>query len=192
MIILLIQAVCVIIATTIHEFTRAVVSTVLGDKKPKSEGRLTLNPIKHFEPIGFILALTTGFGWGKPVQTNPMFYKNRKSDTLITAIAPSVVNLLVGVVVCVFISRVSRNSLAYSMLYYLAYVNVGLAVYNIVPVTPMDGLKVMSALVPSNTYFSYIQHEKVIQMVFLLLLFMGIPNSFFNSIIGMLLKLFGL
>ena len=68
----------IMVATTIHEFTRAAVSTALGDKIPKEEGRLTLNPIKHFEPIGLIIMLACGFGWGKPVNTSSLYYKNRK------------------------------------------------------------------------------------------------------------------
>ena len=79
---LVIQIPCVIFATTLHEFSRAVVSTVLGDKKPKNGGRLTINPAKHFAPVGFILAWITGFGWGKPVETSSIFYKNRKETLL--------------------------------------------------------------------------------------------------------------
>ena len=74
LVMLFLQIPAVIIAATVHEFTRAAVSTVLGDKKPKNEGRLTLNPVKHFEPIGFILMWATGFGWGKPVNTSALFY----------------------------------------------------------------------------------------------------------------------
>ena len=75
LIILALQAPCVIFATTLHEFTRAFVSTKLGDNRPRDNGRLTLNPFKHFEPIGFLLALLTGFGWGLPVETSSLYYK---------------------------------------------------------------------------------------------------------------------
>ena len=83
----------IMIATTIHEFTRAAVSSSLGDKLPREQGRLTINPLKHFEPIGMILMLACGFGWGLPVNTSALYYKDRKKGVLITAVAPTIANL---------------------------------------------------------------------------------------------------
>ena len=89
----------ILVATTVHEFVRALASTVLGDNYPKSQGQVTLNPVKHFEPIGFLMMLYSGgFGWGKPVETSALYYKNRKRDTLLVAILPTVVNLILGLV----------------------------------------------------------------------------------------------
>ena len=98
---LLLKAVAIIIATTVHEFTRALTSTLLGDKKPEKDKRLTINPIKHFEPIGFFVAFATGCGWGKPVDTSALYYKNRKAGILITAIVPSVINIVLAIVFAV-------------------------------------------------------------------------------------------
>lgn len=190
--VLLIQVPCILFATTLHEFVRAAVSTALGDKKPKNEGRLTINPMKHFEPIGFILFLATGFGWGQPVQTNGLFYKNRKRDTLITAISPSVANIVAAVLFALFLKiNVTQSAILSIFLVSLIRVNVSLAVYNVVPITPMDGLKVLSAVIPSNSYFSYIQYEKIIQMLFLFLLFLGKTDVIFAPIIGVILALLG-
>ena len=190
LIVLALQIPAVIFATTLHEFSRAAVSTALGDKKPKNEGRLTLNPIKHFEPVGFILMWATGFGWGKPVETSPMFYKNRKRDTLITAIAPTVINLIAALVSSVIYSLAPLNEmgivgilLSY-LLVSIKQFNIYIAVYNIVPVSPMDCVKVLSCVLPANSYFKYIQYEKIIQMVFLLLLFMGYTNFIIKPIIS--------
>ena len=190
LIILALQIPAVIFATTLHEFSRAAVSTILGDKKPKNEGRLTLNPIKHFEPVGFILMWATGFGWGKPVETSPMFYKNRKRDTLITAIAPTVINLIAALVSSVIYSLAPLDEmgivgilLSY-LLVSIKQFNIYIAVYNIVPVSPMDCVKVLSCVLPANSYFKYIQYEKIIQMVFLLLLFMGYTDFIINPIVS--------
>lgn len=190
---LLLRVPCVLFATTLHEFVRAAVSTALGDKKPKNEGRLTINPVKHFEPIGFILFLATGFGWGQPVQTNALFYKNRKRDTLITAISPSVANILAAILFA-FLLRVIdvQSTISNIILLSLIRFNVSLAVYNIVPITPMDGLKVLSTIMPANTYFSYIQYEKIIQMIFLLLLFMGYTNVIFSPVISVIMGILAL
>lgn len=190
LIILALQIPAVIFATTLHEFSRAAVSTALGDKKPKNEGRLTLNPIKHFEPVGFILMWATGFGWGKPVETSPMFYKNRKRDTLITAIAPTVINLIAALISSVIYSLAPLDEmgivgilLSY-LLVSIKQFNIYIAVYNIVPVSPMDCVKVLSCVLPANSYFKYIQYEKIIQMVFLLLLFMGYTDFIINPIVS--------
>ena len=195
LIVLALQIPAVIFTTTLHEFSRAAVSTALGDKKPKNEGRLTLKPIKHFEPVGFILMWATGFGWGKPVETSPMFYKNRKRDTLITAIAPTVINLIAALVSSVIYSLAPLNEmgivgilLSY-LLVSIKQFNIYIAVYNIVPVSPMDCVKVLSCVLPANSYFKYIQYEKIIQMVFLLLLFMGYTNFIINPIISIFMAI---
>ena len=183
------QIPAVIFVTSLHEFSRAAVSAMLGDQKPKNEGRLTINPAKHFEPIGFILMWATGFGWGKPVETSPMFYKNRKRDTIITAVMPSVINLVFAAVASVLYGVVSSGTGigAVIIAVFLSAVkrySVSIAVYNILPVAPMDCVKVLSCILPANTYFSYMQYEKIIQMIFLLVLFMGYISDFMNPIIN--------
>lgn len=184
-IILLLSIPGIIIATTLHEFTRAAVSTALGDKKPKNQGKLTLNPVKHFEPIGFLLMLMTGFGWGKPVETSALYYNDRKFGNLVTAIVPTVVNIVVAFIAIIISKRMAASNV-YVFLLITAIVryNISIAVYNLVPITPMDCTKVLSVVLPSNQYFKYMQYEKIIQMVFLLLLFMGYTNFIFQPIIA--------
>lgn len=185
----------ILVATTVHEFIRALLSTIFGDNYPKSQGKLTLNPIKHFEPIGFLMMFFSGgFGWGKPVETSALYYKNRKRDTLLVAILPSVVNLILGIVflgVYQSLKRSGGNYYLVALLNYMAYYNVGLAVYNILPVAPMDCVKVLAVLMPANQYFKYMQNEKLIQMIFLFLLFFGLVTGFMDSIIYGVMSLFG-
>ena len=185
----------ILVATTVHEFTRALLSTVFGDNYPKSQGKLTLNPVKHFEPIGFLMMFYSGgFGWGKPVETSALYYKNRKRDTLLVAILPSVVNLVLGIVFLGVYQSLKRGGGDYylvTLLKYMAYYNVGLAVYNILPVAPMDCVKVLSVVMPANQYFRYMQNEKLIQMIFLFLLFFGLITGFMDSIIYGVMSLFG-
>lgn len=178
----------ILLATTIHEFTRALTSTLLGDNKPKDDGRLTLNPFKHFEPIGFILMFATGgFGWGKPVETRALYYKNRKRDTLITAIAPTVANFIFAVLFMFLFKHVGLriNNLWISLLLQSCVTfNISLTVYNLIPISPMDGLKVLSCIMPANQYFKYLQYEKMVQMIFLLLLFMQYTDIIISPIIS--------
>ena len=187
---LLLKAGAIIIATTVHEFTRALTSTLLGDKKPEKDKRLTINPIKHFEPIGFFVAFATGCGWGKPVDTSALYYKNRKAGILITAIVPSVINIVLAIVFAVAYKMVfGFNVYLNTFFYYAIYHNIALAVYNIMPVNPMDGEKVLSCILKPNNYFKYLQYEKIVQIIFLLLLFMGYTDMVFDPIINGIITL---
>ncbi|MEA4973293.1 hypothetical protein SDC9_124057 [bioreactor metagenome] len=175
----------IMLATTIHEFTRAAVSTALGDKIPKEEGRLTLNPLKHFEPIGMLIMLVCGFGWGKPVNISSLYYKDRKKGVLITAIAPTVANLVFAVIAALL-------AIVFSNIYWLSiflmrvcYFSCCLIIYNLLPVAPMDCVKVLSVVLPANSYFKLIQYEKFIQMAFVFLLFIGLGSFFENIIYGL-------
>ena len=159
---------------------------------PKNQKRLTLNPFRHFEPIGFILMLATGgFGWGRPVETSALYYKNRKRDTLLAAVLPTVVNLVLAFLFMLLFKLVGNKAGAQAavMLSYGVRFNVALAVFNLVPVVPMDCVKVLSVVLPSNKYFQYMQYEKVLQVGFFLLLYMGIFSSFFDIIINMVIQI---
>lgn len=182
----------ILIATTLHEFTRAAVSTALGDVVPREKGHLTLNPFKHFEPVGFILMMVNGFGWGKPCPTSSLYYKNRKQGVILAAVLPNVVNLVAA---CIFMVLYGKATNYWAAMFFMQamHFNVCLLVYNFVPVTPMDCLKVLSAVLPTETYFRYLQYEKVVQMVFLLLLFMGLAEYLFDPLIsGVQMALYGL
>ena len=137
-----------------------------GRQKAKDRWTADHQPGQTFEPIGFILALLTGCGWGKPVETSALFYKNRKAGVLMTAVLPTVANVALAFV-CGRLLKLPMGYWAGIVLAYLVRVNVALAVYNMMPVTPMDCLKVLSVVLPANTYFSYLQYEKLVQMVFL-------------------------
>jgi Zn-dependent protease len=185
----------ILVATTIHEFTRALLSTIFGDNYPKSQKRLTLNPARHFEPIGFLLMFYSGgFGWGKPVETSALYYKNRRTQTLLVAILPSVVNLVMGIVfmgIYVMFRKNGGNPYLIALLNYLAYYNAGLAMYNLLPVAPMDCVKVLAVVLPANQYFKFMQNEKMIQMIFLFMLFFGLITGWMDTLIYGFLNLVG-
>ena len=175
-----------LIATTVHEFARAAVSTSLGDNLPKNQKRLTLNPVKHFEPIGLILLVYTGgFGWGRPVETSGLYYKDRRRGTILTAVLPSVANLILGlllVAVLRILPSTNATATVRAFIEMACYYNVALGVFNILPVAPMDGTKLLAVLLPANRYYRYIQNEKNIQMMFLLLLFFGLFGNLFRGV----------
>lgn len=187
----------IFVSITICEFTKAFVSTKLGDNIPRQEGRLTLNPFKHFEAIGFILFLLCGFGWGKPVRTSAIFYKDRKKGTLLTYGAPIIANIVAGFIFMFiysfFIVRMQIDNVYITyILKYLVVYNVSIAVFNLIPVYPMCASKILIAFLPPNASIKMSQNEKIFQMILMLLIFFGILGSFLNSITNFIIDIFEL
>lgn len=175
--------------TTCHELTRAAVSTAFGDVVPKNEKNITLNPLKYTEPIGAILFIITflqgygAFGWSKAVRTSPLYYKNRKRDSLLVAILPSVANLVFAFIVLIVWKVLPlHNSILSTFLNVLIVYNVSFAVCNCLPVPPMDCVKVLSLVLPAKQYFVYMQYEKIIQVVFIFLLVFRVFGSVLDNI----------
>lgn len=185
----LIQIAAILVVITIHEYTKAKTSSLFGDVVPKEEGRLTLNPFKHFEIIGFILFMYYGYGWGKPVRTSSLFYKDRKKDTLITYISPIAVDLLVAVIFGIVLKITSGFYLnSYLVLFFkrLVLYSISLAVFNIIPVRPLCGERILSALVSPNTALKMSQNEKIFQIILIALMILGLADIIIKPIINIL------
>lgn len=191
----LFQAAAAVIAITVHEFTRALVSTALNDKKPREQGRLTLNPIKHFEFFGFFAMWYTGLGWGKPVETSNAYYKDRRTGTLLTYLTPIFANVCVGYLFAFAAKIVSGSGLPLQTLIYLlpflwivASYNMTLAIFNLIPVYPLSGAKILSLFLKPNASVAMARYEKVFQIVLLVLVFMGLLSRVINPAAGFLLR----
>ena len=180
-----------LIALTGHEFAHAWVSTKLGDPTPRREGRLTLNPMAHLDLVGTILMILTGFGWAKPVGVNPMYYRDRKKGMALTAIAGPIANLimaffgvLIGILLLVAGSYLgwSEDVIGVIMLvcYLFATRNLGFMVFNLIPIPPLDGSKVLGMFLPNRTYYTMLQYERY---AILLIMFLSLSGAF-NLIIG--------
>ena len=183
------------IVVTCHELTRAAVSTALGDVVPKNEKSFSLNPLKYTEPIGAILFIITylygygAFGWSKPVRTSPLYYKNRKRDSLLVAILPSVANIVLAFLVLIIWKLLpSHSSVISTFLNVLIVYNISFAVCNCLPVPPMDCVKVLSLVLPAKQYFTYMQYERVIQVVFFFLLRFRLFSSVLETISLLILR----
>lgn len=178
----------VLIALMGHELAHGWVSGKLGDPTPKMDGRMTLNPIKHLDPIGAILMIVTGFGWAKPVQVNPMYYKDRKKGMALVALAGPVANLvmaLVGMILGMFFIKIFSGSMTVVKIignYTSTFVSMNLSfmVFNLIPLPPLDGSKILGMFLPSKAYYTMLQYERY-SMIILMLLSL---NGFFDSIIG--------
>ncbi len=185
-----------LISLTIHEFSHGYIAYRLGDMTAKNEGRLSLNPLKHLDPVGTIMMVVARVGWAKPVPVNPYYFKDRKKGMMLVSIAGPLSNILMafsGVIlfeICAYSfyeSILTGNKVAMYLLDFLRLffaVNLNLAIFNLFPIPPLDGSKILTGVLPTETYFRYMQYERVIGMVFLFVVI------FFPGVLGNVLGFF--
>jgi Zn-dependent protease len=169
----------ILLGLTFHEYAHAYVADKLGDKTPRFQGRLTLNPLVHIDPIGFIMILIVHFGWAKPVQTNPSAYKNYYKDDLKVSIAGPLANLIIaflsGLVLAIYIKiglNISTNldTIINDILYLSIEMNCMLFVLNLIPIPGFDGFHILRDLFPKlfyNISDKIYQYQFIIMIVFL-------------------------
>ena len=196
----------ILIAFTFHEYAHAFVADRLGDKTPKFQGRLTLNPIAHIDPIGFLMILILGFGWAKPVETNPSVYKHYYKDDLKVSIAGPLANLVIGFVfafITVILSKILVvNSALITVIITIfnitSVLNCMLCILNLIPIPGFDGFHILRDLFPRvfyNMADSMYRYQLIIFIIFVMPLvggrsvfyyIVGIPS---NAIYGMFIGL---
>ena len=176
----------ILIASTVHEYAHAYSAFRLGDATAKAEGRLTLNPIKHIDPLGALSMILFRFGWSKPVPINEYNFDNREVSTAIVAFAGPLSNLVLAGITGIinFLLVKDSNSLIAFLLYTFATINIALAVFNLIPIPPLDGHKIVRAFLPKNLQYSWEKLEKysVFLILLLILPFSPIRDLVFNFI----------
>jgi Zn-dependent protease len=201
-------AICLVISVTCHEFAHAWSAVELGDDTPRLQGRLTLSPLAHLDPIGSLTFIIMGLGWGKPVMVNPYNFRNPRRDMMLTAAAGPFSNLVQALVAAIpyrlhLVDWVyAQPGLVGSMLgsgldlflYLFISVNIGLMLFNLIPVGPLDGANVLRGIAPRewDGFFEVMQRYQlfIIMGLFALsrlggLSFLSVPQQFlFNAIIG--------
>lgn len=174
----------------LHEFAHATVAGWFGDRTAKMLGRQTLNPLKHIDYVGALLLLLVGFGWAKPVPVNLDHRKNPKSAMAVVALAGPLSNLLAGVVGGLLINLVlvinpmavlifagqSTGIWSYVVLflYYFMVINISLAVFNLIPIPPLDGSKILMAFLPNRICYQIQRNEAMISMILMIAIFLGV------------------
>lgn len=185
----------ILVSLSFHEMSHAYASYRLGDPTAKRMGRLTMNPLKHLDPAGTLMLVASmfsgvGFGWAKPVPIDPTYYRNYKRGTVMVSLAGPLSNLLLAFAFSFPMALIAANSgLTINEIYnsrYLIYgsdfsfrsvvfnisrmfymMNIGLAIFNLIPVPPLDGSKILMAVLPARQYFSLIRYQRYIGLMFL-------------------------
>ncbi len=194
----------------LHELAHAWVANKLGDPTAKLEGRLTFNPLASVDPMGALALLLFGFGWAKPVPVDSRYFRKPKRDMAITALAGPVSNLLAAFVGAVLVAVMEAFSpytgftnFVYNVLWYYVVVNISLAVFNLIPMPPLDGSRIVAAFLSDRAMYTYYRYQNLFVMVMFLLLLSGAlsgplatAQTFFANIIFSLARapfqLFGL
>lgn len=204
------------LSLSLHETAHGFAAYKLGDPTAKNLGRLTLNPIKHLDPIGFLCMILAGFGWAKPVPINTRNFKKPRRDIALTSIAGPLSNLILAFIF-IIIFRFAEEPLArmiyssnmiagrfperlayyaYVLLYLAIQLNINLAVFNLLPIPPLDGSKILYMFLPPKVYFKIAPYERYISLGFMLLLATGVIYPVIETVSGFitthLFKLVGL
>ncbi|MGE5612979.1 MAG: site-2 protease family protein [Bacillota bacterium] len=185
----------ILISLSFHEMSHAYASYRQGDPTAKRLGRLTMNPLKHLDPVGTLMLIVSmvkgfGFGWAKPVPIDPTYYRNQRRGTIIVSLAGPVSNLLLAFIfsipmayiaikngytpvvayntsVAIFGANYSFEAILFNISRFFYIINIGLATFNILPVPPLDGSKILTAILPVDLYFKLLRYERYIGLVFL-------------------------
>ncbi len=192
-----------LIALSVHEFCHGYAAYRLGDPTARNFGRLTLNPLKHIDPIGAVCMVLFRFGWAKPVPINPRNFKDPRKGMAISAAAGPLSNLIMAfigallvkllallantvlLVVPVALFEITYYFFTYLVLFFqlFHYLNLSLCVFNLIPIPPLDGSRILLMVLPPNLYFKFMQHEQTIQIILFVALALGAFTGVINTVV---------
>jgi len=187
----------IIIGLSFHEFAHAWVSDKLGDPTPRRQGRVTINPLAHIDWIGFLALLLVGFGWGKPVQIDPGYYKNRRRDEFLVSIAGVTMNLILAVIFSIparamvkAFSGAMASDLVYNiylMIFYIISINIVLMIFNLIPCPPLDGWGIITQIFRLDRYSWWYKVYQYGTWILLALIVFNVTDLIITPLVSLIL-----
>lgn len=195
---LLLSIPALLISLSAHEFAHGYAAYKMGDNTAKYEGRLTLNPMAHLDPIGTFCLLFFHFGWANPVPINPMYFKNKRRGIIIVSLAGPLMNFFLAVVSTVIYALIIKfgpqnMNIFYEFLLNIfnagIVLNIGLMIFNLIPVPPLDGSKILGELLPARARFEYYKIERTLSLILIFALVFGLLDPILDPLYGIMIKL---
>lgn len=190
----IIIGIALVIAIALHEFGHALAADLQGDPTPRLAGRLKLNPLAHLDPIGTFMLVMVGFGWGKPVPFSEHRLRNRRSGVAIVALAGPMVNLALALVAAGLFTRLTSPGRVQDLVFLFLYINVILAIFNLIPIPPLDGSRILTLLLPPSKHHIIFFLDKWGFLILIALVFFVLPGTLgavAGRVSNLLLSLFG-
>ena len=176
---ILASLILIFLVSPVHELSHAAAALALGDKTPRWQGRITLNPLAHIDYIGSLMILLFGFGWAKPVEVNMRNFKNPKAGMAVTALAGPLSNFIIAFVAALFyapvydacISLLPTSEMLAEILYYFfnyfILINISIGIFNLIPIPPLDGSRILSSILPDKYYYQLMRYEQYSFIIFI-------------------------
>ena len=182
------RLVAVVLCLTVHETAHGFAAYLLGDRTAQKRGRLSLNPLRHVDLVGLALLFTAGFGWAKPVPVDPRYFRNPKRGMALTAFAGPVSNFLLAAVLLLVCRGIYHAEapvafmveIFYTLLY-AAQLSIGLGLFNLVPIPPLDGSKILAVFLPDRAYYLLMRYERYGMILLLILSFADVTGSLISG-----------
>jgi len=185
----------ILLAISIHEFSHGFVAVKLGDDTPRMQGRMTLNPLKHIDPLGFMCLLLVGFGWAKPVMINSRNFKNPRRDDFLVSIAGPASNLIMAFIFVIlmkladmFLPVTMTTQVIWAVLSGTVQINLVLMVFNLLPIPPLDGHHILGNIGGAPVWNFYYKYFDQLRFVMLLLIVFNVTSKIIGPIVSFLYR----
>lgn len=178
------------VAIIFHELAHGYTAYKLGDPTAKNEGRLTLNPLKHIDVVGFIFLLIFKFGWAKPVPINPAYFKKRKRDIILVSLAGPLTNFILALIISFILSfNIIKSVLLIDILITALWYNIMLGIFNLLPFPPLDGSKIVASLLPFKYEYLFYKNQRYLNLILVVLIFTNLIDKILTPLINFALKI---
>lgn len=188
---IIIRTIAVLVAIIPHEMAHGYAAYLCGDETAKNDGRLSLNPLHHLDPIGTICLIFFKFGWAKPVMINPNNFRDRKKGTFFVSIAGVLTNFILAIISVIIMKHIRLNDFVFELFMNIFWFNIVLGVFNLIPIPPLDGSKLLFSFLPLKYEYYLIKYEKYGYVILLLLIMSNNLDKILIPMVNFMINLIG-